>query len=718
LSYNQLSGSIPSSIGSITGLGFLNLSNNLLTGTIPSVIGSLTNLGTLYLNGNQLNGVVPSSIGNLTNLTALDVSSNLLTSMPSSLGSLTNMYLFNCYHNRFTFNSLEPVVQGLGAVIAYSPQDTILPVHFANGKLNVSAGGTIANNTYQWLNPQGGLQSPMIMGDSTFTPNGAGNWFVIVSNSIASKVDFVSNTFAIGINGLPVLPVIQNAAVTPASSCGSGGDGGIYVYLTGGLAPFSFVLTKPGGATITQAKGQFTGLATGIYSVIVTDKNNNTASANGITITKAATITSKVSVYPTSGCSAVKNGSILAGANGGSAPFHYVLTKPGGSTVAQRTALFSNLAAGSYSLTAIDTTGCSSTFTGLLVQIAAPIAVTPVITAASNCGTGNDGTITAASTGGVSPFHYLLTKPDNSTEAQESPIFGNISIGTYSLTVTDTSGCTGTLTGVTLARAAAIALTAGTMPASSCGNINGGINFGRTGGLAPFRYQLTKPDNSTITQRSTSFTSLAGGIYSVMVTDTAGCTGALTAITIARAAAIAPKASVTAATSCGNGSDGSIIAGSNGGVGPFHYALTLPNNSTLSQESGNFTSLSPGTYSLVATDTDGCTGTKTGIIITKGVCPPGFALPAVTASDAVNQAAMFTVQALPNPTRTAFTLAITSPKNDAVEITVTDMYGRTVHHAIAPANSQHSFGSTFAAGMYIVRVMQGNEVKTLKLIKQ
>ena len=100
---NQLTGSIPSSLGSLTNLTDLDLSDNQLTGSIPSSLGGLTNLKELGLWGNQLTGSIPSSLGSLTNLTDLHLSDNQLTgSIPSSLGSLTNLKELGLWGNQLT----------------------------------------------------------------------------------------------------------------------------------------------------------------------------------------------------------------------------------------------------------------------------------------------------------------------------------------------------------------------------------------------------------------------------------------------------------------------------------------------------------------------------------------------------------------------------------------------------------------------------------------
>ena len=58
-----LTGTIPSSIGSLTSLYLLYMSNVGLSGTIPSSIGLLTSLKFIYLDSNKLIGTIPSSIG-------------------------------------------------------------------------------------------------------------------------------------------------------------------------------------------------------------------------------------------------------------------------------------------------------------------------------------------------------------------------------------------------------------------------------------------------------------------------------------------------------------------------------------------------------------------------------------------------------------------------------------------------------------------------------
>lgn len=104
LSAGGIKGSIPPSIGDLVSLEHLTIEHTNLSGTsIPTEIGKLTNLTWLELDRNQLSGSIPPGIGSLVNLEYLDLGRNNLTgSIPPEIGNLTNVRWLSFYYNQLT----------------------------------------------------------------------------------------------------------------------------------------------------------------------------------------------------------------------------------------------------------------------------------------------------------------------------------------------------------------------------------------------------------------------------------------------------------------------------------------------------------------------------------------------------------------------------------------------------------------------------------------
>jgi Leucine-rich repeat (LRR) protein len=76
---NNFTGGVPPEILSLSLLNLLDLGQINLTGEIPPWLGNMTSLTNLWLRGNELTGSIPPSLGKLVNLTWLDLTVNSLT---------------------------------------------------------------------------------------------------------------------------------------------------------------------------------------------------------------------------------------------------------------------------------------------------------------------------------------------------------------------------------------------------------------------------------------------------------------------------------------------------------------------------------------------------------------------------------------------------------------------------------------------------------------
>ncbi|CAM9610681.1 unnamed protein product [Scytosiphon promiscuus] len=113
---NQLSGSIPPEMGALTALETLNLWRNLLSERIPEELGRLRKLRALFLHENKLIGPIPQELGKLVALTTLVLARNQLSGdVPKELGSLSNLQNL-CLHNNQLTGSIPPEVGKLRAL--------------------------------------------------------------------------------------------------------------------------------------------------------------------------------------------------------------------------------------------------------------------------------------------------------------------------------------------------------------------------------------------------------------------------------------------------------------------------------------------------------------------------------------------------------------------------------------------------------------------------
>jgi hypothetical protein len=100
LSYNQLSGPIPDRIGRLRSLRFFSAYNNDLTGSLPPGISKLGQLYLFQVGANRISGPIPASWGNLSSLQYLFLGDNELTGpIPAKFGQLTGLRFLELHDN-------------------------------------------------------------------------------------------------------------------------------------------------------------------------------------------------------------------------------------------------------------------------------------------------------------------------------------------------------------------------------------------------------------------------------------------------------------------------------------------------------------------------------------------------------------------------------------------------------------------------------------------
>jgi hypothetical protein len=223
--------------------------------------------------------------------------------------------------------------------------------------------------------------------------------------------------------GSPNGPVATINSVT-GTSCSNTNNGRASISVSSGQAPY----------TIAWNNGE-TGLnpvalkpGTGINIVTITDATN-CATAQVVDVPSPAVlqVTTLNTILPT--CPGGLNASAQVLAQGGTTPYTYSW-----STGATGAAL-SNVAAGTYQVTALDSKNCTSNFS-VTIADKPSIAINVVTQTPPSCIGKTDGRISVNLTGGNGFFSYAWNT------GATTPGISNIGAGTYTVTATDALGCT------------------------------------------------------------------------------------------------------------------------------------------------------------------------------------------------------------------------------------------------------------------------------------
>ena len=434
-----------------------------------------------------------------------------------------------------------------------------------NRSLTLTASATGSGLSYSFSGPGVVAQS-----GASATVNAAGTYTVVVTGgngcTALATATVYSNTTAPSVSLSPM-----NATLTCASPT-------VTLTATAGSVNYAFSSGQNGsGNTLAVSSA-------GTYSVVVTGSNGCTASTAVTVQSSTAVISGNLTA---SGAISCPSPSVTLTAT----PASLTYTFGGGAIQSGTTNRAVVNAAGPYSVTISDASGCTAT---------AQVTVTGSTTAPAGVGlsasqsgtlscTNRSLTLTASATG--SGLSYGFSGPGVVAQSGTSATVN--AAGTYTVVVTGGNGCTASATATVYSNTTAPSVSLSPMNATlTCASPT--VTLTATAGSV--NYAFSSGQNGSANTLAVS----AAGTYSVVVTGANGCT-ASTAVTV-QSSTSAPTVSITpmnATLTCA--SPTVVLTAIGSGTAVWSTSVT----------SSTILATTAGPYSVTLTNASGCTATTT-----------------------------------------------------------------------------------------------------------
>jgi gliding motility-associated-like protein len=381
-------------------------------------------------------------------------------------------------------------------------------------------------------------------------------------------------------------------------SCFGYNDGEIQISLQGGSLPYIYLWTTTNGSGLIPDVKDQSGLSQGNYTVLITDANNCTVTANYEILDPTELLISEI--HNSLSCFGDSNGTITINIDQESLPeYTYTISgtdylgNPFTNSQTQPGPLYtvSNLLAGIYDIIVSDINGCNKIINAIEITQPNDIIV-DVSKVDETCYGASDGSITLNISGGTPTYIYDWSDFGSGT------VRTNLSAGIYEVTVTDKNNCFKTISIEIFGPEFHIDPEVRNI--SCFGANNGFINLNLNGGISPVSVSWDD-DTSAGLERN----NLSPGTYTVLVTDSNSPSCPINqSFIITEPNAIVVNGDVTNAFDCDIVASGAINLLVTGGTLPFSYSWS---NGLTSED---LTNTPPGDYTVVITDVNGCEETK------------------------------------------------------------------------------------------------------------
>lgn len=472
-----------------------------------------------------------------------------------------------------------------------------------------------ANYTYQYL--LDGVANTNVPAN-VFTNLTTGNHTISVKySSTGTALSCIPQT-----DFLVVVPsgnaFTANISGTQNLSCSGANDGKITIAADNFNITNGFQYSIDNGANwITQMTSPYTitGLAAATYNVQIRyDATSTGTCVQSFTqiITAPAPLVTTAGVTSLATCTT--GATITGSSTGGTTAYRYELWDAAGTTnimPSQNTGIFTNVAPGTYIVRGYDVNNCTDDTT--ILTVVTPPTLTATLDPNSDVcfDSVNQASLQVNVSGGTSPFVYSL----DGAPSQNSSTFSNVGIGTHSIVVTDSFGCTSTIANITIAPQLTVAIT--NIKTLDCtASPNAVITGTITGGTSPFVVTVlsgTGPGTIAYPAVTTfTYTTAVAGTYQFQIQDAKGCSTTVTAT-------VNPLVPVTVTANpvnptCNGGTNGSVQLVPSGGVGPYTYSF----NGSAFTSTSLYTGLSAGiAYPYQVMDSKSCVSVVNTITLTE-----------------------------------------------------------------------------------------------------
>ncbi|MCB9251429.1 MAG: M4 family metallopeptidase [Flavobacteriales bacterium] len=369
----------------------------------------------------------------------------------------------------------------------------------------------------------------------------------------------------------PSAPLSSTLSMVPVN-CYAGNDGTTDLSISGGTAPYSFMWSN--GKTTEDLQD----LMTGMYKIVVTDKNNCILSDSIFVTQPLAALGTSISKEDVK-CFAGNDGSADLSVTGGTTPYTFSWSN------LQTTEDVNNLVSGKYKVLVTDKNLCTIIDSVDIGQPTAPLS--SVINAKDvNCFAGSDGEVTLTVSGGTVPYTYQWSNGETTKD------INTLILGRYSVLITDKNNCL-LRDSIDVAQPSAPLSSVINIENAKCnGSSDGSLDLTVNGGTTPYTYSWS---NAATTE---DINNLLAGQYIVTITDNNLCVHSDTATVNEPTPLVATIDGTSANLGVANGK---IWVTTTGGTVPYTYKWV-----DFTDDNDTIYNVKVGSYGVTVTDSNGC----------------------------------------------------------------------------------------------------------------